>query len=55
MKMNLDELIAKVEEDKYDDGVYVKTKVWVSEIKPSTGKKLGLLALEFKKFREGLQ
>jgi hypothetical protein len=55
MKVNLEKLIEQANEDWEANDVRVKTKVFVSEIKPSTAKKLELLAIEFKKYRVGLQ
>jgi hypothetical protein len=55
MKMNLGALLEKVEQEENDNDVKVKTKVWVSKIKPCTAKQCELLALEFKKFRLGLE
>jgi hypothetical protein len=52
MKFNKQKLEEEIELNCFDIGV--KTTVRVSEIKPLTAKKCGLLALEFKKLREEL-
>ena len=54
MKVNLSKLVEQADADWEANDVRVKTRVFVSEIKPGTGKKLELLALEFKKYRLGL-
>jgi len=55
MKCNLGELVEKAELEWEVNDPRVKTRVWVSELKPSTGKKLELLALEFQKYRLGVE
>jgi len=54
MKVNLGRLVEQADADWEASDVRIKTRVWVSEIKPNTGRKLGVLAEKFRAYRLGV-